>query len=170
MHPLTYAIPLALVLIPSPAVSATIYQCEDSNGTLTFTQLGCSTDQVQQQRLPGSTPTSATALPASAIKKPAAKTTQKTREPEEQAHAVVSIGQHDDGCGNQVSASLRRKAMIEQEVRPGMPRADVESMLGKPDTVSSQNGRVRYNYVDKRNKGRKRSVSFDEDGCVTGKP
>lgn len=170
MHPLTYAIPLTLALIPSPAVSAIVYQCEDSNGQLTFTHLGCSSDQIQQQHDLGSTPPTISASPPGGVKKPAAKTARKTREPEGQAQAIVGIGQHDDGCGNKVSASLRRKAMIAKEVRPGMPRADVESMLGKPDTVSSQNGRVRYNYVDKRDKGRKRSVSFDEDGCVTGKP
>ena len=170
MHPLTYAIPLTLVLTSLPAFSAIVYQCEDSDGQLTFTHLGCSTDQIQQQRVLETAPPNPVASPASAIKKPAAKQTQKTTELEEQTKAIVGIGQRDDGCGNKLSASLRRKAMIDMEVRPGMPRADVESMLGKPDTVSSQNGRVRYNYVDKRDKGRKRSVSFDEDGCVTGKP
>jgi hypothetical protein len=48
-----------------------------------------------------------------------------------------------------------------------MTRADVESILGKPDRVSSQNGQTRYRYRDRQ--GNSRSVSFDEAGCVKGK-
>lgn len=171
MHPLAYAIPLTLLLLPTPLFSAIVYQCEDNDGSITFTHLGCSTDQTQQLRALDLPPSeSSTTSVITDTKQAAAKPKRKTKDTEEQAHAVTGIGQRQDGCGNKVSASMRRKAMIDKEVRPGMTRADVESMLGRPDAVSSTNGRVRYNYVDKRDKGRKRSVSFDEEGCVTGKP
>jgi len=170
MHPLVYALPLSLSLIPCTLFGAIVYQCEDINGRVTFTHLGCSTEQTQQQRDLESPPPNTTSPLPTETKAAVAKPKQKTKEPEEQAQAVLGIGQRQDGCGNKVSASVRRKAMIDKEVRPGMTRADVESMLGRPDAISSTNGRVRYNYVDKRDKGRKRSVSFDEEGCVTGKP
>ena len=48
-----------------------------------------------------------------------------------------------------------------------MSRADVESSLGKPDTITEQNGKTRYVYQVK--KGNKRNINFDEAGCVTGK-
>ena len=48
-----------------------------------------------------------------------------------------------------------------------MTLADVESTLGRPDKISSQNGQLRYQYLD--NQGRSRRVSFDENRCVKGK-
>jgi hypothetical protein len=57
--------------------------------------------------------------------------------------------------------------MINHQVRSGMPLKDVESALGKPDKISSQNGLLRYLYRDK--DGNTKQVSFDENGCVRGK-
>ncbi|MNR64480.1 hypothetical protein D3C85_1871430 [compost metagenome] len=57
--------------------------------------------------------------------------------------------------------------MIRQQVRAGMTRRDVESSLGEPDKITSQNGQTRYHYADQ--KGNRRQVTFDEAGCVKGK-
>lgn len=70
----------------------------------------------------------------------------------------------DDGCGNLLSSSEKRQAIIRREVRSGMSSADVESSLGKPDRITRQNGRQRYHYRDKR--GDNQLISFDEAGCV----
>ncbi|QXI31623.1 outer membrane protein assembly factor BamE [Pseudomonas vanderleydeniana] len=74
------------------------------------------------------------------------------------------VGEHDDGCGNQLDARSRRQAIIQQEVRPGMNRQEVESALGKPDRISTSNSTTRYHYNPK--KGRSSLVQFDEKGCV----
>ena len=76
-------------------------------------------------------------------------------------------GTRDDGCGNQLSSSEKRSAIIRKEVRRGMSRNDIESTLGKPDSSTELNGQTRYAYQDQ--DGRKRQVSFDENGCVRSK-
>lgn len=162
MHPSIYATTLIFALAPTALLATTVHRCEDSNGKITFTHLGCPTDQqLQLQNADNPPPSGEAPAPKekSARKAKASKTEGKRQ-------GIVGIGQRQDGCGNQVTPSARRKAMINKEARTGMSRADVESMLGKPDSISSQNGKVRYNYVDKQDKGRKRSISFDSEGCV----
>jgi len=164
MHPSIYATTLILAFAPPALLATTVHRCEDSNGKITFTHLGCPTDQQLQLQDADNPP------PSGEASAPKEKTTKKAKAPkperQSQGQGIVGIGQRQDGCGNQVTPSARRKAMINKEARAGMSRADVESMLGKPDSVSSQNGKVRYNYVDKQDKGRKRSISFDSEGCV----
>ena len=80
---------------------------------------------------------------------------------------LTVVGEQEDGCGNLLSAQARRRAIVEKQVRAGMTRADIESALGKPDTITSSNGQTRYRYSSQ--KGRSKSVSFDENGCVRGK-
>ncbi|MNG30729.1 hypothetical protein D3C84_1164050 [compost metagenome] len=77
------------------------------------------------------------------------------------------LGEKQDGCGNRITSSERRSAIIRQQVRTGMTQDDVESSLGKPDKVSSQDGQTRYQYTDR--DGNRRQVTFDEAGCVKGK-
>ncbi len=162
MHPSIYATTFILALAPNALLATTVHRCEDNNGKITFTHLGCPTDQQLQIQDADNPPPSGEAPTA----KEKSTKKAKTAKPEDKRQGVVGIGQRQDGCGNQVTPSARRKAMINKEARAGMTRADVESMLGKPDSISSQNGKVRYNYVDKQDKGRKRSISFDSEGCV----
>jgi hypothetical protein len=165
MQPFIYATAFIFTLSPTALLATTVHRCEDSNGKVTFTHLGCRTDQqLHLQNADNPPPSGDIAPPAKKPEKPEKRA--KKSEAEEERPGIVGIGQRQDGCGNLVTPSARRKAMINKEVRAGMSRADVESMLGKPDTISSQNGNVRYNYVDKQDNGRKRSVSFDADGCV----
>ena len=77
------------------------------------------------------------------------------------------VGTKQDGCGNQLSSSERRRAVIRQQVRGGMTQRDVESALGKPDKITTNDGQTRYHYAD--DKGNKRQVNFDEYGCVKAK-
>ena len=48
-----------------------------------------------------------------------------------------------------------------------MTQRDVESALGKPDKITTNDGQTRYHYAD--DKGNKRQVNFDEYGCVKAK-
>jgi hypothetical protein len=160
MHLSALLLAAALSLSPLALLAATVHRCEDDHGHVTFTHLGCPGDQqlllqAADNPLPGSV-------------QPVQKTPEKgsgKANASETLRSIAGTAERQDGCGNQVTASARRKAMISKEVRSGMTRADVESMLGKPDSISSQNGKVRYSYVDKHS-GRKRSVSFDSDDCV----
>lgn len=152
----------AALLYPSPALLAsTVFRCVDAAGHVTFTLNGCPTDQDQQlQNAHNPTPGGGKPVP---MARPGKATHQEKRE----TGTVLVVGERQDGCGNQVTGTARREAMVKQEIRAGMTRADVESALGRPDRISRQNGQTRYHYRDA--KGNSRQVSFDESGCVRGK-
>ncbi len=152
----------AILLAPPPLLASTVFRCEDSTGHITFTLRGCPSEQHQQlQDAYSPTPGSGKPVPLAKSRKPSRTATKGS------SRELVVVGEPQDGCGNRVTGRARRTAMIKQQVRSGMTRADVESILGKPDKVSSQNGQTRYRYHDRQ--GNSRSVSFDEAGCVKGK-
>ncbi len=161
MYPALHSLITLSALFPLTLFAATVHRCEAPDGHVTFTHLGCPSDQQLQLHEadnppPGSIAPQSAQKPGKAASKP---------QPKEGRRTIAGTAERQDGCGNQVTAGARRKAMINKEVRAGMTQRDVESMLGKPDSISSQNGKVRYSYVEKQS-GRKRSVSFDSDGCV----
>ncbi|CAD5108584.1 DUF4124 domain-containing protein [Zestomonas carbonaria] len=156
---------LCSFLVAAPATANTVFRCEDARGHVTFTQHGCSAGQNQllqdaRNPTPGSGKPVPMAKSAGHERKTASRAAEHHKEP-------VVVAERHDGCGNRVTGSARRTAIIQQQVRAGMTRADVESALGKPDRISSQDGRTRYHYRD--NDGNSRQVSFDENGCVRGK-
>lgn len=163
MRGLPYAALCVALLYPTQDSSAaSVFRCEDANGHITFTRHGCTTEQEQQtQSTRNHTPGSGKAIPL-------ARPEQNSRSTRNSGSAdLVIVGQQDDGCGNRITGSERRQAVIRQEIRSGMTRADVESSLGKPDKITRQNGQQRYHYRDKR--GNSQQISFDEAGCVKGK-
>lgn len=164
MHGPLRAALCATLLYPTPGLLATtVFRCEDAAGQITFTAQGCPSDQHQTlHNAHNPRPGSGKPVPlASPPRKPSGTTKANSR------RGLVVVGEQDDGCGNRLTGSARREAMIRQEVRPGMTLRDVESTLGKPDKISSQNGQLRYQYRDP--SGRSRQVSFDHNGCVKGK-
>ncbi len=48
-----------------------------------------------------------------------------------------------------------------------MTQEDVQSALGTPDRVTTTNGRTQWRYESER--GRSRTVTLDNEGCVTTK-
>ena len=94
--------------------------------------------------------------------------TRSTRkEQAEKPREIEVVGERQDGCGNRIVGQERRQTMVRKQVRTGMTRSDVDSMLGKPDKISRTNGQTRYHYVAK-GKGRSQLVTFDEHDCVKG--
>jgi hypothetical protein len=168
MHGLLRAMFCATLLYPtSHALAANVYRCEDSNGHLTYTLQGCTSQQMLQvQNADNPTPSSGKPVPLAKAKKQQKHKTPRSKKSKAEKTMLV-IGEHQDGCGNQVTGSARRTAMINGQVRSGMPRKDVESALGKPDKITSLNGQMRYLYRDR--DGNSKQVSFDENGCVRSK-
>ncbi|QMV65267.1 DUF4124 domain-containing protein [Pseudomonas berkeleyensis] len=143
--------------------AASVFRCVDADGHITFTRHGCNSEQEQHlQDARNHTPSSGKAIPLAAPNRRASGTATNPGE-------LVIVGQQEDGCGNLLTSSERRQAIIRKEIRRGMSRADVESSLGKPDRVTASNGQQRYHYREKRKGGSSRQVSFDEAGCVKGK-
>lgn len=161
MHGALRAACCATLLYPFTCpLAATVFRCEDAEGHITFTQLGCPSEDSQTlQKAYNPTPGNGQPVPLA--------NPTRSSAPRQKSGTAVVVGEQNDGCGNRVTGSARREAMIRKEVRAGMTLADVESMLGKPDKVSSQNGQLRYQYLERN--GRSRQVSFDEDRCVKGK-
>ncbi|EIK51449.1 hypothetical protein YO5_00785 [Stutzerimonas stutzeri TS44] len=153
---------MSLLFSQAPA-AATVFRCTDAAGRITYTQQGCpgGTD-TQKQQAHNPTPGSgkATRMATTTPRTPHKSTPTRT-------DALTVVAQQHDGCGNRVTGSERRNAIIRQRILSGMTRSDVESALGRPTSVVSTNGRTRYRYESI--EGRTRTVTFDENDCVTGK-
>ena len=155
MLPRSHLSLLLALCLPFPAGAAIVHRCESDSGHITFTTLGCAANEtLQPQRAhnpaPGSRP-----VPLNRAK-------PVTATPRE----LTVVGEHDDGCANLLSPQEKRRAIINQQVRPGMSRLEVESALGRPDRISTSNTATRYHYNLKR--GRSSLVVLDEKGCVKG--
>ncbi|MBB3104984.1 DUF4124 domain-containing protein [Azomonas macrocytogenes] len=149
-----------LLGIPEIPYAASIYRCIDSNGNTTFTQQGCPADQNTQWQENHNQPNSP------AIKSISSPPKQKDVK-KHNDDTLTIVGQQDDGCGNLLENRDKRKAILQKQIRAGISRADVESALGKPDTITFNDGKRVYRY--KANRHQSRTVSFDENDCVIGK-
>jgi len=158
-------------LVPT-SEAASVFRCTAADGSVLFTQYGCPVEQRQEIQeasnpTPGNDEPVPMAIPKeSAPQKPPARSKPQSMDLEHET--VVVVGEQQNGCGNRVTGSTRRKAIIEGRVRTGMTRGDVESALGRPDRISQHNETLRYHY-DADKKHGARTVTFDEDGCVMGK-
>ena len=140
--------------------AASVFRCVSADGHVTFTRHGCPSDQQQHlQDARNHTPSNGKVIPLATPDR------RKATAPASPAELVI-VGQQNDGCGNLLSCSEKRQAIIRKEIRAGLSRADVESSLGKPDRVTSSNGQQRYHYREKRKGGSSRQISFDAAGCV----
>lgn len=164
MHWMRCAAVCAIMLCPTPLLASSVFRCEDGNGHITFTRHGCTESQQQHiQDTHNPRPGSGAAVPL-AIPQPATKNAVASST----SSSLTVVGEPQDGCGNAVTGSARREAIIRKQVRAGMTRSDVESALGKPERISRRNGQTTYHYASKYNSER-RTVSFDQNDCVTGK-
>lgn len=164
LHRTAFACTLTLCL-STPLSASTVFRCEDASGHITFTQQGCPVDQTQHLHdARNHTPSSGAIIPLASPAREALHTPRGS--PNERTRALIVVGEREDGCGDLLTGSARREAMVKQQVRRGMTQADVESMFGKPQRTSSRNGESRWHYVDRT--GNTRQVSFDEAGCVKG--
>jgi len=158
-------------LLPT-SEAASVFRCTASDGSVLFSQYGCPAER-QEEIQQASNPTPGSGEPVamatakeSTAQKPVARSKNHGKEAEHES--VVVVGEQQNGCGNRITGSIRRKAIIEGRVKTGMTRGDVESALGRPDRISQHNETLRYHYVADKKRGA-RSVTFDEDGCVMGK-
>ncbi|KTT35657.1 DUF4124 domain-containing protein [Pseudomonas rhizoryzae] len=140
------------------AQAATVYRCEDASGHLTFSATGCALDsesslQAAENARPGG------AKPTVMAKPKAGAHRATPREP-------TVVGSKADGCGDLLTASERRQAIIRGQVKAGMNRADVENALGQPRRISQLDTVTRYHYDARNRQERARLVTFDENGCV----
>ncbi|MGE8069637.1 cell envelope protein SmpA [Pseudomonas sp. NPDC089569] len=151
-----------LLLCPSWTFATIIHRCEAASGHVTFTTMSCAADEsLSLQDVRTFTPGSATnaLMPEAEQHKPSV-TPARQSDP-------IAVGKSEDRCGNMITASERRKAIINQRIIAGMSQQDVESAFGKPDKISIRNSSTKYSYESKR--GRTAQIEFDEKGCTKGK-
>ena len=147
-----------LLLLAESTLAASVYRCVDELGQVSFSQQGCPGAQ-RAERHSASNPT-----PGSGKAVPLAQPATRERAPRPRDEPVLVVGEQDDGCGNRLTASERRSAIITRSIRSGMSRRDVESALGRPESVSGSDGSTRLRFRDGR--GQLRTVTLDEHGCV----
>ncbi|MCF7202187.1 DUF4124 domain-containing protein [Pseudomonas oligotrophica] len=146
-----------LLLCSSHAAAATVYRCVDEAGRISFRQQGCpEKDNGSVQEIDSAGPSSGKVRPMATPHK------HKSRADAE----LVVVGVQDNPCGATLTGQQRRRAIIEKHIQPGMTRADVESALGKPDDVTTSNGKARLRY--RNSQGRTQVVNLDPQGCVVG--
>lgn len=151
----------ALPWLSLQANATAVHRCENADGHITFTTLGCAPHETLLiQNADNIASEGVKTLPP----KSRSRETFSTKFAKEE---LVIVGQPDDGCGNVLSAKERRQAIINQRIMPGMSQQEVESALGKPDKVSIRNATTSYRYDTR--KGRSAQIVFDEKGCVKGK-
>ncbi|WP_394561914.1 hypothetical protein [Aquipseudomonas alcaligenes] len=154
----------ALLLHPiTDTQASTVFRCENSAGHITYTLHGCPESSNQDlQDAYNPTPGQGKAVPLAKASK-----SKSSKNKKDSSQKLVVVGSKQDGCGNKLTSSEKRRAVIRQQIRGGMTQRDVESALGEPDKISSNDGQMRYHYADE--KGNKRQVTFDEAGCVQEK-
>ncbi|MCQ4296382.1 DUF4124 domain-containing protein [Pseudomonas stutzeri] len=151
----------SLFLATTSAFPASVFRCVDQSGHVTFSQQGCPEEQSQNRHFAANpTPGSGKAVP---MAPPRTRREANLKE----IDSLAIVAEREDGCGNRVTGSDRRSAIISKQIRAGMTRSDVESALGRPENITSSNGRDRLRFRD--GAGQVRTVSFDEHGCVLGK-
>lgn len=149
-----------LLLATTPSHASSVFRCVDERGHITFTQQGCPQEQsLQRQKAFNPTPGSGKAVPM-------ARPATRRNEPRERSDSLTVVAEQDDGCGNRVTGRERRNAIISGNIRAGMTRSDVESALGRPESVTGSNGSTRLRF--RSGSGRVRTVNLDENGCVLG--
>ena len=157
----------AILLCPALSKASSVFRCEDADGHVTFSQHGCGDHQQQHiQSTHNPRPGSGVPVPL-AIPNSDGRVGNAARI-DASENTLTVVGGQQDGCDNAVTGSARREAIIRKQVRAGMTRSDVESALGKPDRISTRNGQTTYHYASKHN-GERRTVTFDQEGCVTGR-
>lgn len=160
-------LPLLATLCCSPSWAAEhiVHRCEDRTGHITFTTMSCGPgEDLSLQRVhpysPGSIESATESMLPEAEHRQTSGNKITRREP-------TVVGQFEDRCGNQISARQRREAIMDKRIITGMSQQDVQSALGKPDSIKIRNASTRYTYKAK--KGRSAEIVFDENGCVKGK-
>ncbi|WP_210640173.1 MULTISPECIES: cell envelope protein SmpA [unclassified Pseudomonas] len=150
-----------LPCLPLWAAGQTVHRCESLAGHVTFTTLSCSPgESLSLQQIHSFSPgMTEPILPEAESRQTSGnKTTRKE---------LTVVGQFEDRCANLIDARQRREAIMNQRIIAGMSQQDVESALGKPDSIKIRNSSTRYTYKAK--KGRSAEIVFDERGCVKGK-
>lgn len=155
----------ALPCLPLGAAGQSVHRCENTAGHVTFTTLSCRPEEtLSLQQIHPTSP--GRAEPMTEAMLPEAEFRQTFGNKANRKEPTV-VGQLEDRCGNLLNARQRREAIMNRRVVSGMSQQDVESALGRPDSVTIRNSSTRYTYKAK--KGRSAEIVFDEKGCVKGK-
>ncbi len=134
-----------------------IYKCINATGLISFSDSICPPDTEQ------STHSIAQPMLIPALTKQAIKQTKQKHSKQRNKTRVTVVGDLAHPCGI-IDLQAQRTARVRKQVKNGMSQAEVESMFGKPLKQDMNNGILTATY--RSDKGQKRSVRFDEQGCV----
>ncbi|HKM37572.1 MAG TPA: outer membrane protein assembly factor BamE [Thiopseudomonas sp.] len=154
-HPYSLYLALSMCCYQSTAALAQIFKCTADDGSISFNDTGCP-PQAQQDSI--------SRQPVITI--PAAPNSTVEHNPDTQQHRATRVTVITDDkhpCGA-FDSTQRRTDLIRKQVKSGMSRAEVESMLGRPLSQRSHNGIVSAVY--RNTKEQRLTVRFNQQGCV----
>ncbi|MDY0207083.1 MAG: outer membrane protein assembly factor BamE [Pseudomonas sp.] len=154
-HHFLFYLLLSLCCYQSTTALAQIFKCTADDGNISFNDSGCP-PQSQQVLLSRQPVISIPAPPNNTIE-------HKQDTSEHKATRVTVITDDKHPCGA-FDATQRRTDLIRKQVKSGMSRAEVESMLGRPLSQRSHNGIVSAVY--RNTKEKRLTVRFNQQGCV----
>lgn len=153
--------PTALILSSLCCLSAQaatqVYKCTSTEGAIIFSDVNCPENTLQ------STHTLLQPMLIPALSKQAIQQATRVSAAQHKKTRVTVVGEQSSPCGDS-DPQQRRTAMVRKHVKSGMSMAEVESMFGKPINSNIHNGILTATYRSAKNQ--KRSVKFDEHGCV----
>ncbi len=157
---------LAIILLASltrPTGATSVTKCVDTHGQVTYTQQQCPDSTRQSETIPADNPTISapgehTRMASPVTAGPGASTTPPV--------IVVGGTGGSPGCETGLSEQALRTAKVRGEIVPGMSRADIESLYGRPiGGVNARGAGVNTYWYNRRTRI---SIRFDQNGCVTG--
>ncbi|MFG5864449.1 DUF4124 domain-containing protein [Metapseudomonas sp. CR1201] len=159
------AIAAMATYLAQPAYSATVFKCVDSKGKVTFTQANCpdehALDDVVTAHNPSPSGSSAPVQMAPSRRQQFTSSPEAARDTSQRGVKVVS----QSPCSTGLSSTAQRTATVRGEAKKGMTQKEIESIYGKPDNVSSTDGKQHYRYYNSAKKEYV-SIGFDKNGCA----
>lgn len=142
---------------PITQAATQVFKCIDASGLISFSDSSCPVDTEE------SIHSIAQPMLIPALSKQAINQTQQKHAKQGNKTRVTVIGDQAHPCGIS-DLQTHRTARVRKQVKSGMSQAEIEGMFGKPLKQDMSNGILTATYRSE--KGRKRSVRFDEHGCV----
>jgi hypothetical protein len=167
-----YLIAVAAVALATTVQAASVNKCVGPDGKITFTQQACPGGGQPDEVVSANNPSPNGRPPIATPRRDDPRwhsvlpSTPHTTAPSPRSGFTVAgdSGQRK-GCSTGLSERDERTATVRGQAMKGMTKAQIESIYGKPDTVSTANGAVDYRYWSDRNR-KYVHVGFDRDGCA----
>lgn len=145
-----------LIVMAGTAQAQSVQRCVGPDGKVTFTQTGCGTALKPEQVYDASNPPPSGGRDVVPLATPEMFPRSQRAPRGDPRERVTVVGEKIDPCAQHVG----------QSPVGGLSTSGIEYRFGRPDRVSTYNGRETWRWHETSRKPY-RSVDFDENGCAT---